>query len=118
MNRPRTVWHDAIDAEIRLAALAESRGHFHSALSHLEHAHVLAQHVTVQHVRVHALMLALAWRNGLAGEVTGQLWRTAAAALFTLLDLPPRGNPGSTRVSGFRPVTIPTDMQRVIDAAR
>lgn len=106
-----------VDAEIRSARAAESRGHFDTAFRHLERAHVLGQQSTAHHVRVHWLMLRMALRNRWAAEATGQAWRVAAAAVFTPLGLLPGGNTGGAGVSGLRPMPIPADLQRLVDAA-
>lgn len=106
-----------VDTEIRQALGAEARGHFDTAFRHLERAHVLGQRSTLHHVRVHWLMLKLAVRNGWRAEAVGQAWRVVAAALFTPLGLLPVGNPGAAQVSGFRPLPIPAEMQRLIDTA-
>jgi hypothetical protein len=78
---------------------------------------VLAQASTVGHVRVHWAMLRWALRQSAAGEAVGQAWRIAGAALKTWLWVPV-GNTGGANVSGFRPMTVPPDLQRRIDAAR
>lgn len=109
--------HSAINTEIQRSRAAESRGEFHTAFSHLERAHVLGQWSTVQHVRMHWLMLRFALRNRLASEVAGQMWRVAAAAVFTSFGLLPSGNSGGANVSGFQPLAISADLQRVIDTA-
>ncbi len=108
----------AVQAELDAAAAAEARGHFDTAFRHLERAHVLGQSATRQHVRVHWHMLRFALRQRLCGEAAGQLWRVAAAALFTPLGLVPRGNTGGSAVSGFRRMALPVDLARVIVAAR
>ena len=51
-------------------------------------------------------------------EVAGQAWRTVAAALFTAFGLVPHGNTGGSNVSGLRPMPVPPDLQRLLDAAR
>lgn len=107
-----------VDAEIRLAMSAESLGKFDTARTHLERAHVLGQRSTFHHVRVHWVLLRMAVRNGWSGEAVGQAWRIAAAAVFTPIGLLPAGNPGTTRVSGFRPAAIPAQLQRLIDTAQ
>lgn len=107
-----------VNAEIRLALSAEAHGHFDTAMRHLERAHVLGQRSTYHHVRVHWLMLRMSIRNRWAAEAAGQMWRIAAAALFTPMGLVPKGNPGATRVSGLRPAGIPQDLQRLIDLAK
>jgi hypothetical protein len=106
-----------VNAEIRSALAAEARGHFDTALRHLEHAHVLGQRSTAIHVRVHRLMLSMALRNGWVAEAIGQAWRVVAAAVFTPLGLLPEGNPGSASVGGFVPMPVLADLQRLIDSA-
>ncbi|MCZ4315822.1 DUF3703 domain-containing protein [Comamonadaceae bacterium G21597-S1] len=104
--------------ELDAAALAEQRGHFFSALQHLQRAHVLGQASTALHVGIHWQMFRFALRNGATGQAFGQLWRTFAAALFTALKLVPWGNTGDTGVSGFRRMPVADDLQALMDAAR
>ena len=106
-----------VQAEFEAAALAEARGHFHSAFRHLERAHVLGQPVTREHVRVHWRMFRFALRHRLAAEAAGQAWRLLAAATFTAFGLLPIGNTGGADVSGFRPMPIPDDLRQAIAAA-
>lgn len=103
--------------ELDAAARRESRGEFISAFGHLERAHVLAQGSTVERVRVHWCMFRWALRQRLAGEALGQAWRIVGAALKTWLWVPV-GNTGGAGVSGFRPMPVPSDLQRCIEAAR
>lgn len=106
-----------VQYELDAAAQHECRGEFTSAFARLERAHVLAQASTVEHVRVHVAMLRWALRHRLAGESVGQAWRIAGAALKTWLWVPV-GNTGGADVSGFRPMPVPPDLQRCLDAAR
>ena len=108
----------SVQTELTAADIAEAQGAFVTAFAHLERAHGLGQAVTREPVRVHWRMFRFAWRNGLAGEAAGQLWRTAAALVFTAPGLVPSGNTGGTDISGFRRLPVPEDLQRVIDAAR
>lgn len=103
--------------ELDAAARHEARGEFSAAFAHLERAHVLGQASTVEHVRVHWAMLRWALRQNAAAEAAGQAWRTAGALLKTWLWVP-AGNTGGAGVSGFRPMPIPAELQRVIDVAR
>lgn len=108
----------AVQAELNAARAEEARGHFYSAFGRLERAHVLGQSASTQHVRVHWMMLRFALRNGLCSEAAGQLWRLAAAALFTPLGLVPEGNTGGSDVNGLRRMKLPQDLQAAIAAAR
>ncbi len=108
----------SVSAELNAARFHEARGELTTAFQRLERAHVLGQASTREHVRVHAAMLGWAVRRRLAGETFGQLWRIAGAALKTPCGAVPRGNTGGTNVSGWKPMPIPADLQRLIDAAR
>jgi hypothetical protein len=63
-------------------------------------------------------MFRWALRQNIAGEAFGQTWRILAAVLKTWLGGLPIGNTGGANVSGFRPMPVPADLQRLIDAAR
>lgn len=106
-----------VQYELDAAAQRERRGEAGAAFGHLERAHVLAQASTVGHVRVHWAMFRWAWRQRARREAIGQAWRIAGAALKTWLWVPV-GNTGGANVSGFRPMPVPADLQRCIDAAR
>jgi hypothetical protein len=108
----------SVQAELDAAAAHEARGEPASAFTHLERAHILGQSATLLHVRVHWAMLRWGLRQGLAGEAFGQAWRIVAAAAKTWLGWVPAGNSGGSKVSGFRPMPVPADLQRLIDAAR
>mgnify|MGYP001194040555 CR=1 FL=1 len=103
--------------ELDAAAQCEARGDRAAAFRHLERAHVLGQASTVEHVRVHCAMWRWALRHHASREAVGQAWRVAGALLKTWLWVPV-GNTGGAGVSGFRPMPVPTDLQRCIDAAR
>lgn len=106
-----------VRAELDAAAWHEARGEFHSAFGRLERAHVLGQASTVEHVRVHWAMFRWALRQEIAREAFGQAWRMVGAFLKTWLWVPV-GNTGGADVSGFKPMTIPPDLGRVIELAR
>ncbi len=107
-----------VQAELDAARAHESRGEFASAFQRLERAHVLGQPSTREHVRVHLAMLGWAVRQSDPTEIVGQLWRIVGAATKTVWGLLPRGNTGGARVSGFRPMPVASDLQRLIDRAR
>ncbi|HLL11909.1 MAG TPA: DUF3703 domain-containing protein [Rubrivivax sp.] len=106
-----------VQHELDIAACHEARGDFRAAFVHLERAHVLGQASTVEHVRVHWAMLHWALRQRAAAEAAGQAWRLAGALLKTWLWVPV-GNTGGAAVSGFKPMPIPADLQRLLDSAR
>ena len=106
-----------VQGELDAARRHEARGEFATAFGHLERAHVLGQSSTVEHVRVHCAMFGWALRQNACMEVVGQAWRIAAAFLKTWLWVP-AGNTGGAGISGFEPMPIPLELQRLIDAAR
>ena len=107
----------SVQAELDAAAACEARGDRKQAFWHLERAHVLGQASTREHARVHWAMLRWALRHSAAGEAFGQAWRIVGATLKTWLWVP-AGNTGGANVSGFKPMPVPPDLQRLIDAAR
>lgn len=107
----------SVQAELEAAAACEAKGRTGPAFKHLERAHVLGQAATVEHVRVHWAMLRVALRHNQVHEALGQAWRIVGAASKTWLWVP-AGNTGGTNVSGFKPMPVPAELQRLIDAAR
>jgi hypothetical protein len=107
-----------VQAELSAARSQEARGNFYTAFQHLERAHVLGQASTIEHVRVHWHMFRFSLRNELHGEAAGQLWRLAAASIFTAFGLVPEGNTGGADVSGFKRMPLPKDLKQALDAAR
>jgi hypothetical protein len=106
-----------VQRELDAAARHEARGEFATAFAHLERAHVLGQASTVEHVRVHWAMFRWALRHNVRMEAVGQAWRIAGAFLKTWLWVP-AGNTGGAGVSGFKPMPVPSELQRLIAAAR
>jgi hypothetical protein len=107
-----------VQAELDISNAAEREGFSDLAFHHLERAHVLAQPATLQHVRVHWRMFRFALRQRLPGEAFGQVLRMLLAGPLTIAGILPTGNTGGSAVNGFKPMEIPADLQRVIDAAR
>lgn len=56
-------------------------------------------------------MLTLGWQQRDYGEVAGQLPRVIAALLFSRIWVPV-GNTGRARVSAFRPMPVPPELQK------
>jgi len=108
----------AVEAELEVARRAEELGDAAAAFRCLERAHVLGQSSTRLHTRVHWLMLCWAVRQRDGGEAVGQLFRVLAAATKTVFGAVPHGNTGGAAVGAFRPMPIPPELQRLMDAAR
>ena len=108
----------SVQVELDAAAACDMQGQSTRGFGHLERAHVLGQGATVEHVRVHWAMLRWGLRHGASRETLGQAWRIAGALLKTWAGWVPTGNTGGANVSGFKPMPVPADLQRLIDVAR
>ena len=84
------------------------------AFQWLERAHILSQRQPLLHARSHWLMLALGWQTGDYREVAGQIPRLFAALLFSRVWVPV-GNTGRSRVSAFKPMPVPEQLQTLLD---
>jgi hypothetical protein len=107
-----------VDAELQLAALAQSSGNAKTAFTHLERAHVLGQASTLHHVRVHLLMFKWGLLNNSPRECLGQLTRIIGAATKTVFGLVPAGNTGGSNISPFKPLPIPPELAAIIRSAQ
>lgn len=110
-----TAIREAFEQEWSLAGADRDAGDFDAAFHHLERAHILGQRSTQLHVRSHVGMLGIAWQRRDVREITGQLTRIVAAALFSRLWVP-TGNTGGANVSATRPMPVPPDLQEFLDA--
>jgi Protein of unknown function (DUF3703) len=102
--------HELVNGLLREARSLEQDGNPAAAFARLERAHLLGQPRTVLHVRSHVAMLGWAWRRRTPREITGQLLRIAAAALFTWLWVP-RGNTGGANIPALRQLPLPADLE-------
>lgn len=82
-----------------------------AAFAWLERAHILSQRRPLLHAKSHWLMLMLGWQQRDYREVAGQLPRVVAALLFSRIWVPV-GNTGRARVSAFRPMPVPPELQK------
>ncbi len=109
---------DALKAayEFELDAASSAREAFDHDLAfhHLARAHILAQRHTFRHVRVHWLMLRLGTTIRDWQEVSGQIARIFAAALFSRIWIP-AGNTGRANVGAMKPMPAPDDLRALLD---
>ena len=117
MSRFHDQIRPSVEAELEASGRAEELGDAGTAFRCLECAHVLGQSSTRLHTRVHWLMLRWAMRQRRSNEAVGQLFRVLAAATKTVLGWVPHGNTGGVAVGAFRRMTVPPELQRLIDAA-
>ena len=105
-----------VSRELEAADAASAAGSWATAFAHLERADVLGQAITVDHTRVHWRMLKLGWKRRDAAEVFGQIIRIIGAATKTAFGIYPKGNTGGANVYFFKPMPIPEDLQKILDA--
>lgn len=104
----------AYTQELDAAKQAERQGDLTTSFSHLERAHILVQRNTFAHTLVHLRMLRVGLRRRDLREILGQLLRIPAALTKSLIWVP-RGNTGGANVNPFRPMPVPSDLQRYLD---
>ena len=82
--------------------------------SYLERLHIIGQLLVSLHLKTHWLMLKLAIKEANATESLGQIFRLFLVIPGHILRRLPIGNVGTTRVSAFRKMEIPTDLQDLL----
>ena len=105
----------AISQELALAESLIESGDLNLAFHHLERAHVLGQASTYQHTRIHWRMFKLAIKQGSPREIWGQIVRLIGASTKTPLGIYPTGNTGGSNVWFFKSMSIPRDLQAIIE---
>ncbi|MCA1957028.1 MAG: DUF3703 domain-containing protein [Nitrospira sp.] len=107
------VLREAYERELAAAREDNAAGRLDQAFAHLERAHILGQSFTLPHARAHWEMLKVGWKRRDTVEITGQIVRIAGSLLFTWLWVPV-GNTGGARVSPFKPMPIPEELQKLL----
>ena len=85
------------------------------AWNHLERAHILGQFDWKAHFHVHVLMFSLGLRTLDWREIIGQVPRILLAIPGSLTGKAPLGNVGTSRVGIFTPMSIPDDLEKIIE---
>lgn len=107
-----------VEAELKLARIANSKGESSLAFKHLENAHVIGQESTYFHVKVHCLMFIWAFQRKNIIELLGQVIRVIGAATKTVIGLVPTGNTGGSNVSPFKVMPITSEHENYIKTAK
>ncbi|WP_234002600.1 MULTISPECIES: DUF3703 domain-containing protein [Sphingopyxis] len=103
-----------IAGELDRYRAARTAGDGRSAWIALERAHVVAQSFFALHLASHWRMLGYALALGDGREAAGQLFRLALVPLGSLTGRLPVGNTGRARISAFKPMPIPSDLEALI----
>ncbi|NGZ59966.1 MAG: hypothetical protein CV081_05625 [Nitrospira sp. LK265] len=104
----------AYDIEMTVAVSRYYAEDLGLAFSHLERAHILGQSFPIEHARTHWWMLKVGWRRRDFVEITGQIPRIVGSLLFSRIWVP-SGNSGGVRVSPFKSMPIPEDLQTLLN---
>ena len=107
-----------IQNEFRSSDSLAAAGKYVAAFGHLERAHVIGQASTYQHTRVHLRMFKIGLKIGSLREIWGQLIRIIGALSKTPLGIYPKGNTGGANVWFFRPMSVPEDLQEILNQAK
>lgn len=107
-----------VEAELKLAVIANSMGESSLAFKHLENAHVIGQESTYFHVKVHCLMFIWAFQRRNITELFGQVIRVIGAATKTAIGLVPTGNTGGSNISPFKVMPITSEHVNYIKTAK
>lgn len=108
------ILREAYYAELTAAVSQYDAGDLPLAFSHLERAHILGQSFPIEHARAHWWMLKVGWKRRDLVEIAGQIPRILGSLLFSRVWVP-KGNTGGARVSGFKSMPIPEDLQALLD---
>lgn len=104
------------EAELCKAHIAIDEKNFESAWIALQRAHILGQTDPVAHAIAHWNMLKLAWKQGDAKEIAGQLMPTLLAIPLTLFFGQKRFlRGGKANVDEKEKMSIPEDIRKVLN---
>lgn len=117
MTRMTDEIRDRIDTNLIEAKEARGRGDWVRCWQLLEDAHVLSQPWAWPHNRVHAAMLASAWRSRDRREIRGQVLRLLVGGPASAVGRYPIGNSGRARVPATRPMPVRPDLAEILQRA-
>lgn len=86
---------------------------YSEAFYHFENAHILGQKHLYRHTLSHLWMLLYGVKTKNSKEIIGQILRTLASILFTLVWIPV-GNTGGANVSAIEPMPIRKELQKFL----
>jgi hypothetical protein len=105
----------AYGVEMEAARRLYREGRLAEAFARLERAHILGQRYILAHTLSHWWMLKIGVRRSDYREIFGQITRIIASMVLSRIWVP-TGNTGGANVSPLRPMAIPADLQRILEA--
>ncbi len=103
------------EAELKTAKEFLDRSEFSACWKHYERAHIIGQKYPYQHSVVHWRMLCFGIRIKSWPEIAGQIPRLLFGGIKSFVGHVPVGNTGGADVPPLKPMTIPEDLQKIID---
>lgn len=101
--------------ELALAAKFLKENNLQSCWHHYERAHIISQCYPLQHSYVHWKMLQFGFKIKSRKEILGQIKRLVFGGIFSFVGRVPIGNTGGANVPPMQPMTIPNDLQEILD---
>ena len=102
--------------ELDQASIFFESGDLFQCWHHLERAHILGQPYPVSHSIVHWKMLMFGIQTKNAKEVLGQIPRLLFGGVKSFVGKIPVGNTGGANVPPLRSMSIPEELQQIIQS--
>lgn len=115
MHMPKGLSHHYKSALMLYRELV-AQGQLQLAWNQLERAHVIGQAYPYEHTEVHWMMLKFGWRIKSMREILGQIPRLLVGGVKSFVGVIPVGNTGGANVPALKPMEIPEDVKRLLDA--
>lgn len=106
----------AISNELKSGKASFENNNFEESFYFFERAHVLGQKDPYYHVLSHVWMLKLALKQKNIKEIAGQLFRIPSGFIGSVIGWVPTGNTGGSKISPFKKMPIPSDLQIYLDS--
>lgn len=104
-----------IEKEYEEYKLSLSKGMPAMAWRNLERAHILGQAYVYEHTKAHSQMLIFALKTKNIKEMLAQLPRLLTGGIKSFAGHIPRGNTGGGNVPPLRAMSIPSDLQDILN---
>lgn len=104
------------ELELEESGIAIKNKKIELAWKHLERAHILGQFFWKAHAYSHYKMLVLSFKSKNMREFFSQIPRLILAIPGSVLHIAPKGNVGTGRVGIFERMTVPEDLQKILQS--
>ncbi|WP_010521445.1 DUF3703 domain-containing protein [Aquimarina agarivorans] len=87
-----------------------------NAWHHLERSHIIGQSYPIEHTNSHWLMFKFGLRQKNTKDVFGQIVRLVVGGWKSFIDHVPLGNTGGSNVPPLKPMPMPGDIAKLLNA--